>query len=53
MNVMKLAVLLLQNSDLPRATIYTREWAHQMVGHTTGFLTEQSGLPPGKWSSLK
>lgn len=40
---MKLAVLLLQNSDLPRATTYSRDWAHLLVNHTTGFLTEQSG----------
>lgn len=40
---MKLAVLLLQNSDSPRATTYTREWVHKLFTHTTGFLTEQSG----------
>jgi hypothetical protein len=40
---MKLAVLLLQNSDSPRATTYTRDWVHKLIGHTTGFLTEQSG----------
>jgi hypothetical protein len=40
---MKLAILLLQNSDSPRATTYTRDWVHQLVGHTTGFIAEQSG----------
>ncbi|MBM0106553.1 hypothetical protein JM946_17630 [Steroidobacter sp. S1-65] len=40
---MKLAVLLLQNSDLPRATTYSRDWVHMLVNHTTGFFTEQSG----------
>lgn len=40
---MKLAVLLLQNSDSPRATTFDEEWVRRLLGHTVGYLGHQAG----------
>jgi hypothetical protein len=40
---MRLAVVLVNCSDVPRVTTLTRGWVHRMTAHVAGYYVEQSG----------